>query len=68
MITEDTEIKPCPFCGTSPHDDLEDFFYPANRERTLWSVGCVNPSCHVYFECDSEESALIKWNTRANEC
>lgn len=59
-------MKPltCPFCGEAPEIDNYKI-----KEIMHWNVSCMNDHCLVHVETDdfeSEEEALLAWNTRAS--
>lgn len=66
-----TELLPCPFCGhvIFAGDDYIDSIYPADRERTLWSVHCTGNEggCDASTLADSREGAIAAWNRRAKQ-
>jgi hypothetical protein len=56
----DTELLPCPFCGSPPdtrnvHDNGGDLF----------SIGCTDNSCIVVVATDALAAAIAAWNRRA---
>lgn len=53
-MTQDHELKPCPFCGG--HPDLCD--YPPQ-------VYC--PKCDLLLENECKEAVIKAWNTRSSE-
>jgi hypothetical protein len=60
---DDTNLKPCPFCGEPP--TLERLAGPSKR----WAVQCVNPRCGVAastLEARSQPEAEKLWNQRAH--
>lgn len=57
MRDDSEQLKPCPFCGESPHG--VDFIGTKDR----W-VGCNNEDCAMNHQFPDEESAINAWNTR----
>lgn len=58
------ELKPCPFCGTTPKAREHDF----GGEYRTWIVECGDSDCpalRVRAEDLSEADAITAWNTRA---
>lgn len=62
------QLAPCPGCGHIPTEyDIEDeFIYPLNRERTLWTANCTQygTGCGWSVMAGSPEEALALWNRR----
>jgi hypothetical protein len=58
----------CPGCGHVPDEyEVEDeFIYPINRERTLWTANCTADGCGCGWSvlATSPEEALNVWNRR----
>lgn len=55
-MTDQPEIKPCPFCGA---DVVLDYSL-----RGIYFIRC--PMCHAKsLECYSEEHAVVWWNRRS---
>ena len=54
------ELKPCPFCGH------EAAYYQSGGSSSDYEVGCFNGECPVepHAWAESEEEAIVKWNTR----
>lgn len=60
-------IKPCPFCGTDPSIDINDFCYRINRNTpTLWRAGCIESAggCGAEVLGESKKEATDMWNSR----
>ena len=58
------ELKPCPFCGSTPMVDVT-----SGSVDTLYEVFCDNPRCNADVRVTSytsEELAIERWNRRAN--
>jgi hypothetical protein len=55
------EFLPCP-CGApvDPHECP----YPANHERTRWTIGCGPGECGWSMTAESPEAAIAEWNNR----
>ena len=60
------ELKPCPFCGCSLLDtsDGKSAFPSGVMDGCYWIARCGDPSCHAEVTGDTEDKAIIKWNTR----
>lgn len=59
------ELKPCPFCGSSPCF----FEYQQKDTSSFWVVKCANYNCPiniVTFRYPNKQEAAKAWNTRRN--
>ncbi len=64
-MSEEVEMKPCPFCGVIPETD---------DGETGGIVECCNDTCDVrpsvFYDHEEDsnglEIAIIAWNTRTN--
>ena len=67
MTSRDDALQACPFCGFQPLLSDPDCLYPANRERTVWSVHCYQSGggCGASSLAGSKQDAIDKWNRRA---
>ena len=63
-MTEETKLKPCPFCGGT---DIESYQIKPSWTNPYWRIGC--PDCGAWFEVAdwTEEEAINAWNTRAHD-
>jgi len=59
-MEEQTELKPCPFCGS--HDVFINF---PDSEHIFWGQ-CEDCDCETGWK-DTEELAIKAWNTRINK-
>ena len=57
-----SEIKPCP--NGHVIQDMEDFTYPVDRDRKVWSAICDHPECDWSRLGWTEQDAIDNWNTR----
>lgn len=66
----DFTLRECPFCGHQPDEgNLIDSIHPLNRERTLWTAGCVDNEggCNASVLGSTREHAILLWNTRPGD-
>lgn len=63
------ELKPCPFCGSKQIDKKISIQYDEsglNEAKNFYSCVCPMCGCRTAL-FNSEYSALIAWNRRAND-
>jgi hypothetical protein len=62
-ITNEIELKPCPFCGGIGMLEPEP-----GTENKWWLLGCGDNKCQLFdlfsFPSGEKESYIEKWNTR----
>ena len=59
-----TELKPCPFCGSSDVEAMLDEYAPEGRKIDWWMIKCWR--CSAEFRtifCD-KENVIQQWNRR----
>ena len=63
-MSEETELLPCPFCGSSAEFEYDDWCPDtgAGDDGIGW-MRCTNRYCGVGLH-DDHNAASIKWNTR----
>ena len=54
-----TELKPCPFCGSSPVE--------FEIEPMWWYIECLSDDCKIRMVAHSREEVEEKWNRRVKE-
>jgi Lar family restriction alleviation protein len=60
-MSDDKELKPCPFCGG---EDLDIVSLAVVMDRDWWTVDCND--CAISGPMGlGEEKAIKSWNTRA---
>ena len=66
-MSDEPELKPCPFCGGEAKATEKRFGVP-RRWQMLWGVYC-DGDCGTFFDCrePSKSSAVTAWNTRTDE-
>ena len=57
-----TELKPCPFCGSTEIYAYEPTIYEPNEES---EIKCQNPLCGAIVRGITLKMAIAKWNRRA---
>ena len=58
-----TELKLCPFCGSSAF--IAEYDYDINNDGYVSTYAVECNGCHAaIFECDSPEEAAEAWNRR----
>lgn len=69
---EHSELKPCPFCGSTPEIKMDDRYPRPKCDRIdAYEVVCTNWNCIIggvddhYYR--SPEEASEAWNRRAND-
>lgn len=64
---DETKLKPCQFCGFTPHHADADCIYPINQKREVWNIVCYETGggCSASILGGSPEDCIEKWNTRA---
>jgi hypothetical protein len=67
--SDETKLKPCPFCGFIPHHADADCIYPVDRARTVWNLNCYETGggCSAHILGASPEDCIEKWNTRTTK-
>ena len=65
-MTEPTQLKPCPFCGSEADMDQ---FESASWGGLLTVIGCSSSECHMSPATDEVpvEMAIAAWNSRPTE-
>jgi len=63
-IKEMTELKPCPFCGSTEIHTYEPTMYEIGNDA---SVNCENPICEAEVRGRTLQEAIAKWNRRVKE-
>lgn len=55
----DTDLKPCPFCGSAAS--------ATDRKQEYGDaiIECVNYTCSAYITANTLEAGIRHWNTRA---
>ena len=61
---KETELKPCPFCGSKAQRLSSTPFYMMPQYRGRRAILCVN--CGVIMLGNDEEKATELWNRRAD--
>lgn len=64
-MTDEIEIKPCPFCGGEAKLESNDY-----GGKPLWTVRCRWAGGGVYvatIDADTPQKAAELWNRRAGE-
>lgn len=60
-------IEVCSHCGFNINQPnfLIDSFYPMNRQRTKWLIGCMshNGGCGRQVYADTQDAVIKKWNS-----
>lgn len=51
-----TELKPCPFCGSKAHTD--------KIGTPLFTIRCTNINCYCEISKNSLEKTIEAWNRR----
>lgn len=59
----DTNLRPCPFCGSMPK--IREAFFGMERFKR-YGVVCQQCSICIGWE-ETEETAVERWNRRAND-
>ena len=57
-----TELKPCPFCGRTPHGPYHD---DLGTDDDYYVIKC--PGCGVMMYEQMEEFVIEDWNRRVGE-
>ena len=65
-MSEPTQLKPCPFCGS---EATMDQFESASWGGLLTVIGCSSSECHMSPATDEVpvEMAMAAWNSRPTE-
>ena len=61
-----SELKPCPFCGSTNVDDSYQMGYRKNdHSKILYGAGCNDCGCQTEL-FETTELAVKAWNARHN--
>jgi hypothetical protein len=60
-MTNETELRECPFCGREP--DIRDC---PDRDERYWRVSCLNTACSIAVAVNkrTQAEAIAAWNNR----
>ena len=60
-----TELKPCPFCGSSSVEIMIDEFTPPGKE--WWMIVCNKCAAEYRSAFYRKKDVIERWNMRVNE-